>query len=96
MPKNKLLDLQLPERPAGCNTVRKYLVKLLGEFLAGEASPKYGMTGESDWEYDLYAPMINAGLLPGRDHYENDGYGLDEKEEKVLKDLLLAAVRELK
>lgn len=95
MKPRELLDLPLPGRPEGCDTMREYLVRLLGEFLAGEASFKYGMSGESDWEYDLYAPMIDAGLLPGRDHYVNDGYGLDANEKKILRDLILGAVKEL-
>jgi hypothetical protein len=95
-----LLYLSLPDRPEGCLTVREYLVKLLGAFWNGEASFKYGMSGNSDWKYELYKPMINAGMLPGRDAYGVDGYvdgyGLSAVEAHVLESLILAAIRDLR
>ena len=53
-------------------TVRDYLAELLASLWLGEADPKYGMTGESDWHYDLYGPMRDAGLIP----QWRDGYGI--------------------
>jgi hypothetical protein len=68
---------------------------MLAQAWRGEFSPKYGMSGDSAWKYELYEPMINAGLLPGRASYENDGWGLNDAEKKVLDDLILGASGEL-
>ncbi len=57
--------------PQGTN-VRTYLAKLLCMLWLNSASPKYGMTGESDWQYDLYVPMRDAGLIPPWE----DGWGV--------------------
>lgn len=93
-PGRRLLDLGLPEHPQGCDTVREYLVTLFREFFRGNADFKYGL-GDSDWQYDLYGPMINAGLLPGRASYVNDGWGLTEAEQAILGRLIDAAIAEL-
>lgn len=54
------------------STFRVYLTELLAALWLGEADPKYGMSGESDWRYDLYEPMRDAGLIPPW----RDGYGV--------------------
>lgn len=66
--------LALETRQGG--TVRAYLTELLAGLWLGEADPKYGMTGESDWHYDLYEPMRDAGLIPPW----RDGYGVGYRE----------------
>ena len=53
-------------------TIRDYLVELLARLWQGEATPKFGMVGESDWQYDLYVPLYQLGLIPGW----RDGYGI--------------------
>lgn len=66
----QILALKVFDR--GSATVRAYLAELLAALWLDEADPKYGMTGESDWRYDLYAPMRDAGLIPPW----RDGYGI--------------------
>jgi hypothetical protein len=98
-PGARVLDLPLrPETAAGtgCRTIREYLVRLLLEFFTGEADQEYGMTGESDWDFDLYIPMIGAGLSPARTEYENDGTGLREAEVPLFRNLLAQAIGELR
>ena len=95
-PAQKLLGLGLPDHPSGCDTVRDYLRTMLAQFFLGEAGFKYGMSGSSDWQYDLYVPMIKAGLLPGYGTWEDDGYGLDTAQAQVLDDLILSAIREMR
>ena len=81
-------------------TVRGYLFDLLAAFWKGEADAKYGMTGESDWQYDLYEPLRNAGLIPGWE----DGYGVGYRtrtdkhpeDRDLAGDLISAAIAELR
>jgi len=58
-------------------TVRDYLLALLNALWTGQADPKYGMTGDSDWRYDLYEPMSAAGVIRGW----KDGYGIGYHED---------------
>jgi hypothetical protein len=87
---NLVLNLQ-------CHTgenIRQYLFRLLESFWENEADNKYGMTGESDWRYDLYDPLRKAGLIP---EWE-DGYGIGYRtktdkhpEDQELADALITA-----
>lgn len=78
------------------DTVRGYLVELLARTWD---DLKYGMTGESDWQYDLYEALNQAGIIPGW----RDGYGLgyrldgsDHPEDRERADrLITAAIRTL-
>jgi hypothetical protein len=56
----------------GDNTIRAYLTELLVQLWAGDADPKYGMIGDSDWQYDLYDPLCDAGFIPAW----QDGFGV--------------------
>lgn len=80
-------------------TVRGYLVKLLAALWMHKADGTYGMTGESDWRYDLYDPMRRAGLIPAwRDGY-GVGYRSDgtrhSEDQQHADDLIVAAIRHL-
>ena len=95
-PGRRLLDLSLvPSNEHGCDTVRDYLLALLAAFINGQATAKYGMTGDSSWPYHLYIPMVKAGLLPGRTEWVDDGYGLSNEEEAILDGLIADAIKEL-
>jgi hypothetical protein len=54
-------------------TVREYLTDLLVALWLDGADSKYGMTGESDWRYDLYRPLARLGLIPPW----REGYGIE-------------------
>lgn len=70
----RILDLPLGDGRwgTGNETVRDYLLALLRAFWQDEATTKSGMTGGSDWRYDLYGPLAAAGLVPPW----RDGYGI--------------------
>ncbi len=60
------------------STVQDYLLALLTHLLVDRTSTdvsEYGMTGESDWRYDLYQPLATAGLIPAWE----DGWGLGHR-----------------
>lgn len=59
---------------AGANiTVRDYLHKLLETlWRKGEGFSGNRPFGNSDWEYELYAPLIGAGFIAG--DLDSDGY----------------------
>jgi hypothetical protein len=64
------LDSPVPGRR---ESVRHYLGALAFGLIDGEASTNYGITGSSDWRYDLYQPLANLGLIPRW----RDGYGIE-------------------
>lgn len=82
------------EKPGSKKNIRQYLRKMLLAAWGGEFSYKYGMTGESDWQYDLYIPMIEAGAIPGLT-WEDDGYGLSSEHESTLDEMIFRAIRKL-
>jgi hypothetical protein len=94
----QILVLPVPRWDERC-TVRDYLLALLTAVWAGQADGKYGMTGSSDWRYDLYDPMLRAGLIRGW----KDGYGVGYREDGTLhhedqvraNNLIAAAIRAL-
>lgn len=70
------------------STVRLYLAELLAALWMGSASAKYGMTGESDWQFDIYEPMREAGLIP----QWRDGYGPEGEVRQAADRLICAAI----
>lgn len=83
--------LALPARDSPNTTVRRYLGHLLKEVWRGEGGSKYGWTGESDWRFDVYEPMRDAGLIPSW----RDGYGPQGDDEKRADRLVYAAIARL-
>jgi hypothetical protein len=72
------LNLRMPEGcDAGANiTVRDYLFELLDAVWdEGESFSGKRPFGNSDWEYDLYVPLVQAGFIEGK--LDADGY-IDE------------------
>jgi hypothetical protein len=89
----QLLDLPLPENDSGASTVRGYLVALLATLWREEQgfSGKRPF-GNSGWQYDLYVPMIEAGIVGGQ--IDEDGYV--ERADVVAADkFILAAIQSL-
>lgn len=85
--------LALPTEGRGA-TIRSYLADLLCALWKGDADPKYGMTGESDWQYDLYRPMQAAGLIPEWQDGWGVGYRIDGsrvKDDQRRADVLICA-----
>lgn len=85
--------LALPVRRDGDNcTVRTYLLALLAQVWTDTAT--YGICGNSDWRYDIYESLLEAGLIVSW----RDGYGLgyrpdgtEHPEDRKAADRLVAA-----
>lgn len=90
----QVLDLALPDNDAGAATIRDYLTRLLAEVWREEQgfSGKRPF-GNSGWQYEVYVPMIRAGLVAGS-ITEWDEAG-DDFEPRDADQLILAAIREL-
>lgn len=89
----QILDLPLPANDADAATIRGYLTALLAELWCEEQgfSGKRPF-GNSGWQYDLYTPMIKAGLIPGS--LDEDGY-VDTCDTQQADRLILAAIASL-
>jgi hypothetical protein len=63
---NRILDLRLDGNDADAATVREYLIALLSELWTGEQgfSGKRPF-GNSGWQYDIYIPLMRAGMISG-------------------------------
>lgn len=62
-----ILDVEMPENDSGAATVRGYLVALLRTlWCEGEGFSGKRPFGNSGWQYDLAAPLVKAGILPGK------------------------------
>jgi hypothetical protein len=90
----RVLDLPLPDNDAEAATVRDYLTALLS--LVWEHEQGFSGKrpfGNSGWQYEVYGPIVRAGLLPGTfDEYDELGGEFDHREADRL---IQAAVAEL-
>lgn len=70
----RILDLPLePNNDAGVKTVREYLTALLMKVWSEqEAFGGKRPFGNSGWPFDLYIPLVKAGLIAGS--FDEDGY----------------------
>lgn len=88
----RVLGLELGENDSGEPTVRAYLAHLLADvWRDGEGFNGKRPFGNSSWEYDLYLPLIKAGLIRGK--LDEDGY-IDDVDanaaNKLIHDAILA------
>jgi hypothetical protein len=87
-----LLDLPLPANDADAPTVRDYLIALLREaWEQGENFCKRPF-GNSGWQYEIYTPMVKAGLVPGT--VDSDGE-LDDVDTRAADALMDEAIQAL-
>ena len=89
----QVLDLPLPENDSGASTVRGYLIALLTELWREEEcfSGKRPF-GNSSWQYDVYVPLIKAGIVDGA--LDEDGY-IDRCDDAAADQLVLGAIAAL-
>lgn len=87
-----LLDLALPENDAGAATVRDYLIELVRVLWREEAGfDSKRPFGNSGWQYDLYGPMVKAGMVSGEFDGDGDVVGCDiEAADKLIDTAILA------
>lgn len=87
----EIMELPMGENDAGANTIGEYLIKLLST-LWQEQERFSGKRpfGNSDWEYDLYVPLVKANVISGEiDEEYGDVFSLDEKAgHKIIADLI--------
>lgn len=78
---------------ANADTVREYLTALLRTLWTEEEgfSAKRPF-GNSSWQYDVYIPLVKAGLISGK--LDEDGY-VEECDDKAADKLILAAIERL-
>jgi len=91
----QVLDLPLPDgNDADAATVRDYLLKLLAELWREEAGfDSKKPFGNSGWQYDIYVPLIRAGLVAGSlDEYDDVSGDFEFADADRL---ILAAIAEL-
>lgn len=69
----QILDLPMGDNTADARTVRDYLIKLLRELWrdSGSFTGKYAF-GSSDWQYNLYQALADAGLITAK--FDENGY----------------------
>jgi hypothetical protein len=88
-----VLDCPMDANDADASTVREYLSRLLAEVWthADSFSGKRPF-GNSDWQYEVYDALVDAGLLEGT--RDEDGF-LDEYDASEGEALILAAIEAL-
>ncbi|MFI7073495.1 hypothetical protein [Micromonospora sediminicola] len=90
----QVLDLPMPTNDADAPTVRAYLIELLAKvWEEGECFNGKRPFGNSGWDYDLYPPLITAGLVAGK--LDEDGW-IEEVDDRAASRLVAAAIRELR
>ena len=91
----EILDLQMDpvENDAGASSIREYLKALLLQlFIEGEGFSGKRPFGSGAWKYELYKPLVKAGLIRGK--YGEDDY-LQDCDDKAGNKMLLEAVKAL-
>lgn len=72
-------------------TIGDYLCALLSEvWIEGESFSGKRPFGNSGWEYDLYKPLIEAGIVDGT----SNEYGVDCFDEEKANKLILKAIKQ--
>lgn len=88
----RLLDLPLDDNDAGAATVRDYLITLLRQLWNGGEDLIKRPFGNSGWQYEIYGPMVAAGLVNGT--LDEDGY-VDDADTRAADALMDAAIQAL-
>lgn len=68
----EILALPMQDNDSGADTIRGYLIALLIElWREGEGFSGKRPFGNSSWEWDLYEPLVKAGVITGT--FDEDG-----------------------
>ena len=88
-----ILDLPMQENDADEYTIRGYLKALLrGLIERGESFSGKRPFGNSGWDYDLFIPLIKAGIVKGS--LDEDGF-VEELDKDAAQEKILAAINDL-
>lgn len=88
-----VLDLEMGRNDAGAKTVREYLKKLLAEVWEHEEcfSGKRPF-GNSGWSWELYLPLVKAGIVTGTlDEHGN----IEDCDDDAAKAIIAKAIEDL-
>lgn len=90
----QILLLPMQENDANASTVGEYLMLLLLELWYEEESFSGKRPfGNSGWKYELYPPLIKAGLVKGK---IDDEYGdIEEVDDEAAEELIAETIRSL-
>ena len=89
----EILNLKMRPNDANADTIKDYLCRLMitlwkeGEGFSGKRP-----FGNSNWEYELYFPLVDAGVING--HTCDDEY-LEDVDEKAGYKIILKCINEL-
>ena len=89
---SQILDLKMdPDRnDAGAETIREYFQALLTSlFEKGEGFSGKRPFGNSGWDYELYVPLVKAGLIHGT--LDEEGF-LQQGDDRAAYDLIYKAI----
>gem|GEM_PF-999504 len=92
----EILKLPMDKNDSGETTIGDYLkALLLGVWEKGEKFNGKRPFGNSGWEYDIYRPLIQAGLVKG--FFDEHGYieEFSEVEEKKAKDIIIRVIEDI-
>ena len=90
---SKILDLPMDDNDAKAATVRDYLKALLATLWErDEGFSGKRPFGNSGWKYDLYLPLIKAGIVTGK--LDHEGF-VEEVAEAEADELIAKAIAEL-
>lgn len=88
-----ILDLPMEMNDAGATTIRAYLQALLTKlFQEGECFNGKRPFGNSGWMYDLYKPIIKAGLAEGT--FDEDG-NVEDCDAESIEEFIFQAIESL-
>lgn len=88
-----ILSTPLGANDAGASTVRDYLIALLRQvWTEKECFSGKRPFGNSSWQYEVYVPLMKAGLIEGK--LDEDGY-VEEMDTDKADELILAAIDRL-
>jgi hypothetical protein len=89
-----ILDLEMQTNDAEAKTVRDYLKALLtAVWEQDECFSGKRPFGNSGWKYDLYIPLVKAGVISGK--LDADGY-IEECADGEADALIAKAIQRLK
>lgn len=89
----EILALPMQDNDADAATIRDYLVALLAEVWKwGDEFSGKRPFGNSDWWYELYLPLVKAGVIDG--DIDEDG-NLEDSDNSAGHAAISAAIKEL-
>lgn len=92
MENQDILDLEM-ESDIGDTTIRDFLKALLQElWTEGESFSGKRPFGNGDWQFQIYVPLVKAGLVKGK--IDEDGY-LDSVDYKSADKIVLGLINDM-